>query len=200
MTKNLFYLALFCLISCIGCGSDPILDRAEELKKENYQEKSTDDFEKKSKFSPKEQMKPGIPKEPNPVQVKPKPNPTSQKKESAKITIAGNISINGEGDWKEKPIRIDIFDGDQQALEGPRPKVISTKRISGIGSFSISVDKKDTNIWIGAYCDVDGDGRPGPKDPSGWYAQNPVGSASDLSGIAITLELPKEEALPKEEK
>ena len=69
-----------------------------------------------------------------------------------------------------------------------------------MGDFSIAIDKKDINIWIGAYCDVDGDGRPGPKDPSGWYAQNPVAAASDLSGIAIILEIPKEEELPEEEK
>ena len=126
MTKNLFYLVLFCSISFTGCGSDPILDRAEELKKENSIEKSTDDSGKKSNSSLKEPMKPGIPKEPTPVQVKPKPKPKPQKKESAQITIAGNISIMGKGDWKDKPIRIDIFDGDQRALEGPRPKVIST--------------------------------------------------------------------------
>ena len=198
MTKILSSLTLFCSISLIACGSDPILDRAAEMEKENSTGKTKTDSAKTSQKKEPSQKKitPGKPKEPKPVQEKPKPQP--QKQEAEKITISGNISIQGAGDWKDKPIRIDIFDGDQRSLDGPRPKVISTKRVSQMGDFSISVDKKEEKIWIGAYCDVDGDGRPGPKDPSGWYANNPVESGSDLSEIAIILEIPKEEPNPEE--
>ena len=48
--------------------------------------------------------------------------------------------------------------------------------------------------------DVDGDGRPGPNDPSGWFAQNPISSAKDRDGIVIQLAIPVEENSPKEEK
>ena len=202
--KILSSLTLFCSISLIGCGSDPILDRAAELEKENssvISKQESAEISKKPAASQQEKpvpknITPGKPEQPKPVQVKPKPQPPNQEQE--KITVSGIISIQGTGDWKDKPIRIDIFDGDQRSLEGPRPKVISTKRVSQLGDFSISVSKNEEKIWIGAYCDVDGDGRPGPKDPSGWYANNPVKAGADLSGITIILEIPKDEPNPDE--
>ena len=182
------------ILSLFGCSSDPILEKAAELQQENPSSS------KKSEIQ-NSQPKPGIPTEPKPVQVQPKVvSPPQSKEEKAKSAISGIVEIKGEGDWASKAIRIDIFDGDQQILGEPRPKVIATKRISQVGEFSIMVDKDTGNLWLGAYCDLDGDGRPGPKDPSGWYAQNPVSSKEDLEGIVISLEIPKEEHSQKEEK
>ena len=180
------------LSSLLGCGSDPILDKASQLKKESVNNTASS--------SPK----PGKPKEPKPVQVKPKPvkpkEVKPQKESKPKVTLSGRVELLGEGDWEGKSIRIDIFDGDQQAIDGPRPKVVSTKRIKQQGDFSLVVDQQDRSLWLGAYCDVDGDGRPGPNDPSGWFSQNPISSATDRDGIVIQLTIPVEENTPQEEK
>lgn len=181
------------LSSVFGCGSDPILDKASQLKNEAVQ--STN----RSSSAPK----PGKPEEPKPVQVQPKPvkpkKVQPKKEEKPKVMLSGRVEIIGDGDWEGKSIRIDVFDGDQQAIGGPRPKVVSTKRMKQQGDFSLAVDQKDRSLWLGAYCDVDGDGRPGPNDPSGWFVQNPISSAKDRDGIVIQLAIPIEESSPKEE-
>ena len=181
------------LFSVFGCGSDPILDKASQLKKKAAQNTST------SPSSPK----PGKPEEPKPVQVQPKPvkpKKVQPKKEAKpKVTLSGRVEIIGAGDWEGKSIRIDVFDGDQQAIDGPRPKVVATKRMKQQGDFLLAVDQKDQSLWLGAYCDVDGDGRPGPNDPSGWFSQNPISSETDRDGIVIQLAIPIEENSPKEE-
>ena len=184
-------LIFICLSPLFGCGSDPILEKAEELQKEKSPSKTGLGLQSSS-------SKPGIPNDPKPVQVEPKPVQPKEpiqpeKNEKDKVVISGNVQIVGAGDWSGKPIRIDVFDGDQRALEGPRPKVVFTKRIAEQGDFSLSVEKKESSLWLGAYCDVDGDGRPGPKDPSGWYASNPISSDQKQDGIKILLEIPKEE-------
>ena len=188
-------LILVFIFSLAGCGSDPILDKATQIKEEAVKE---------TKASSSSQPKPGTPKEPKPVQVQPKPvkpkEVKPQKESKPKVTLSGRVEINGDGDWEGKPIRIDVFDGDQQAIDGPRPKVVSTKRMKQQGEFSLSVDQKDQSLWLGAYCDVDGDGRPGPNDPSGWFSQNPISSMSDRDGIVIQLAIPVEENAPEEEK
>ena len=189
---SVFLIPFFFLI---GCGSDPILEKAAALQQENSSAS-------KGGTGQKIEPKPGIPKEPQPVVVQPQivQPPKPQVEEKPKIQISGSVDIVGEGDWKGKAIRIDVFDGDQQVLGEPRPKVIATKRIQEVGSFSLMVEKEVGSLWLGAYCDVDGDGRPGPKDPSGWYGKNPVSSAVDLEGIVISLAIPIEENPSQEEK
>lgn len=188
---SFFLLSFF---SVIGCGSDPILEKAAALQEENSSVS-------KGGTGQKIEPKPGIPNEPKPVVVQPQivPPPKPQQEEKPKIQISGSVDIVGAGDWANKAIRIDVFDGDQQVLGEPRPKVIATKRMQQAGEFSLMVEKESGSLWLGAYCDVDGDGRPGPKDPSGWYGNNPVSSSADLDGIVITLAIPAEEKAPQEE-
>jgi hypothetical protein len=117
-------LIFICFTPYLGCGSDPILDKAAEIKKESTSSKTAS-----------ESLKPGIPAEPKPVQVQPKPvqpkEPVEPKKdEKPHVVVSGFVQITGEGDWDGKPIRIDVFDGDQRALGGPRPKVVLTSRIA----------------------------------------------------------------------
>ena len=190
---SLYFFIITLLFSLVGCTSDPILDKASQLKEEAT----------KNTNNSAAQPKPGKPKEPKPVQVDPKPVKPKEvqpkKVTKPKVTLSGRVEILGEGDWNGKPIRIDVFDGDQQAIDGPRPKVVSTKRMKQQGAFSLSVDQKDQSLWLGAYCDVDGDGRPGPNDPSGWFAQNPISSEKDRDGIVIQLAIPVEENTLTEE-
>ena len=46
-----------------------------------------------------------------------------------------------------KPIRIDVFDGDQRAINGPRPKVVSIKRMKQQGDFLIYRSKRAALAW-----------------------------------------------------
>jgi hypothetical protein len=85
-------------------------------------------------------------------------------------------------------VRIDVFDGDQRDLSGPRPQVVGMGKIAAAGHFSVAVPQSAAKVWIGAFVDVDGDGRPGPAEPSGWYARNPVSTASgDVNNINLSL-------------
>ena len=108
------------------------------------------------------------PKEPSKEEVPPPPpNP----KDGEFITISGTIEATNPN---QRPIRIDIFDGDQQNIGGKRPSVVVSTTVESGNSFEIFIPKKDQQLWVGAYIDEDNDGRPGPMDPSGWYSGNPI--------------------------
>ena len=171
-----------------GCSSDPILDEVESIENSTPKKMQSSSPKKQNTPGKAENPKPGVPKEPKP------PKKPKEKQNIKKVNFSGHIDSDCE-----KTIRIDIFDGDQRALGGPRPKVVANKRLSnGKKEFSVSVPQKDISLWIGAYCDLDGDGRPGPKDPSGWYDKNPIKSHQDQEEIAIQLEIPIEEKAPQE--
>ena len=186
------HLHYFLLFFSVGCGPDPILEEVESMEK-NISNKTQNPSQQQTPGQAKE-PKPGVPKEPKPPKPKQPLQKQPEKQAVAKVMFSGII----EGAC-EKTIRIDIFDGDQRALDGPRPKVVANKRLSsGKKEFSVPLPQKDIPLWIGAYCDLDGDGRPGPKDPSGWYTQNPVNSNQDQEGITIPLAIPIEETSPQE--
>ena len=199
---NIVRIFIFFLI--LGCGTDPILERAKELEDEKNpvelpKEVSPDDASsepKSSKVAPPKIAPPKIappkvappkvapPKELSTEEVAPPPrNP----KDGPFIKIAGTVVVDG---WSGKKIRIDIFDGDQQNIGGQRPSVIISKTLSAIGNFEIDLPKSDSQLWIGAYIDEDEDGRPGPQDPSGWYGSNPISASKDHSGITVRLNVP----------
>ena len=62
--------------------------------------------------------------------------------------------------------------------------------VDNIGAFSIKIPQKDVMVWIGGFIDEDQDGRPGAKDPSGWYIGNPVSAEDNQKGITFSLGLP----------
>jgi hypothetical protein len=199
-------MAMACLI---GCGSDPILERAGELEGADKPASASVSVEKpsdasppkakqapaqeaKSEPSPEEGANPGTHEaQPSPDGGSPGRNGLSK---GSKIVISGKIIID---DWSGNGIRIDIFDGDQRNLDGPRPSVISTERVEKPGDYSIRIDKVDKDIWIGGYVDDDGDGKPGEGDPSGWSDSNPVAGSESHEGIDLRLSPPKG---PQEEK
>lgn len=126
---------------------------------------------------PKEQPKEAVPPPP--------PNP----KDGDFITISGTIDASNP---KGNLIRIDIFDGDQRNIGGKRPSVVVSTTVDGGPEFEIFLPKKDQQLWVGAYIDEDGDGRPGPLDPSGWYEGNPISGASNKDDIVLTLGIPND--------
>ena len=80
------------------------------------------------------------------------------------ITLKGTIQAENPNN---RPIRIDIFDGDQQNIGGTRLQWLLVLTIEAGTTFEIALPKEDQMLWVGAYIDEDGDGRPGPIDPSG---------------------------------
>ena len=126
---------------------------------------------------PKEQPKEAVPPPP--------PNP----KDGEFITITGTIDANNPNN---KPIRIDIFDGDQRNIGGKRPSVVVSTTVEAGPEFEIFLPKKEQMLWVGAYIDEDGNGRPGPLDPSGWYSGNPISGEADHSRVVLTLGIPND--------
>jgi hypothetical protein len=100
------------------------------------------------------------------------------------VILSGRIDLP---DGQTGEVHIDVFDGDQQDLTGSRPQVVAMARRDGAGTFEVAVPQSAKKVWVGAWCDVDGNGRPGPDDPSGWYGQNPVRTQSDAVDVVLDL-------------
>ncbi|MBM76037.1 MAG: hypothetical protein CMK59_11605 [Proteobacteria bacterium] len=167
-------------------GDDPILDKASTMEtvvveKENKSQEKN--ISKKTETSDKE-----IEKLVATEKVTIEKAPIRNEQYEKMIVISGKIIVEN---WSGKSIRIDIFDGNQQALKGPRPSVVKVEYQDKPGLFSVSVPSSQTPLWIGAYIDEDEDGKPGPKDPFGWYEQNPISSDKDTNGIQLVLNTPK---------
>ena len=199
-SKLIFILAI---LWTLGCGEDPILEQARNAEKEE-QKKSIpqkEDANQKTstqtlpKIAPPEKVtltvsQNEMPKVEPPQRVQegePPPKPKAQNF----VTFEGTITVEN---WSGKPIRIDVFDGDQRNIGGKRPSVVISEKRNEAGPFSLKIPQEDINVWIGAYIDEDEDGRPGPKDPSGWYTGNPVSTKKDQTGISFSLGLPDEPA------
>ena len=71
-------------------------------------------------------------------------------------------------------VRIDLFDGDQRNVSGPRPKVVGVHDIDDVGVFELSVAASAKRIWLGAYRDGNDNKRPDKGEPFGWFGQNPI--------------------------
>lgn len=205
---------------CLGaCGSDPILERAAELEAgggaataEGASAEGAPASTGRSKgggaapvltgepepdvVTPAEPA-PGVPEEPrpgDPGEPPPgEPGPPGQPAPTGpSVTLSGTVRVPS---YTKGVVRIDLFDGDQRDLEGPRPAVVAVTRVERPGAWSARVPEGQP-VWIGAYVDVDGDGRPAPSEPSGWYAANPVEAEADVGGLELVLEVPPAEGAP----
>ena len=202
--------AIFFSIWCISCAQDPILQRMESEKDGNQHTDTIQQGAMQTEDTQKKETKPSatvaktetvLPKIGPPTQeaqlpkiappkeqsleavAPPPPNP----KDGKFVTFTGTMVVEK---WSGKPIRVDVFDGDQRKIGGERPSVIISETVKQIGEFELFLPEKDTQVWIGAYIDEDEDGRPGPTDPSGWYEGNPVSSKENQKNIHITLDVP----------
>ena len=189
----MIFSILFVFVGIIGCSEDPILQKANS-QKESTLENSSNVIPEKI-VPPKEtSSKPQLPKIAPPTIAPPKaqpsgevPPPPPNPKDGEFITLKGTIQANNPNN---RPIRIDIFDGDQQNIGGTRPSVVVSTTIESGKNFEIALPKEEQMLWIGAYIDEDDDGRPGPADPSGWFSGNPVSGIKDSSGILLELGIP----------
>ncbi len=101
------------------------------------------------------------------------------------ITLSGTVSAEG---W-DGAVRLDVFDGDQRQLEGPRPSVVAVHTVEQPGAFEIRVPKDSGSVWVGAFADTNSNGRPDRDDPQAWYSGNPVATAADVDGLVLDLEV-----------
>ena len=187
---------LFLIVGIIGCAEDPILAKASS---QNSSTKSVQQSKQEKQpvipVKPTETLtKSVIPKIEPPTIAPPKeqsddevPPPPPNPKDGEFITIKGTIDAHNPNN---RPIRIDIFDGDQQNIGGKRPSVVVSTTIEKGTTFEIALPKEEQMLWLGAYIDEDGDGRPGPNDPSGWFSGNPVSGNQDRSQISLQLGIP----------
>lgn len=172
----------FALFAC--GGRDPILDRADELAHEQGVVATPDPRPATSGTagSPPpgqpEQPAPGVPEEPKPGGIEIK---------GPSVVLSGTVEVP---DWKGGPIRIDVFDGDQQAAAnstGQRPRVVAMARLEKPGPFDLRVPSTATQVWVGAYADENSDGKPDPTDPEAWFTGNPVSTGTDHPGVDLQL-------------
>jgi hypothetical protein len=82
--------------------------------------------------------------------------------------------------------RIDVFDGDHGDLGGPRPSIVTRAEVQSAGPFTLDVPQ-GARVWLSVFNDEDGDGRPGPTEPVGDYAENPVVAKGPVDGVVIQL-------------
>ena len=154
------------LVVLLACGQDSILDRADELKLQKDGSKSS--------FQEKNQSQRGSGASPPQPQSQPPPQPNSGQvgkpvEPQAGIpdepTAGGGVVIDGPAvslsgvievsDWGGGPIRLDVFDGDQQDITGPRPSVVAVGEVKRPGPFVIEVPVSAKNVWLGGFSDDD---------------------------------------------
>ena len=205
------FSCLMIMLLGLGCAEDPILAKVNSEKSQestpNVDEKTSENQKtseetestmptiappKDSPKAPVNQLPKIAPPSVEPPKEQPKeavPPPPPNPKDGEFITITGTIDANNPNN---KPIRIDIFDGDQRNIGGKRPSVVVSTTVEAGPEFEISLPKKEQMLWVGAYIDEDGNGRPGPLDPSGWYSGNPISGEADHSRIVLTLGIPND--------
>ncbi len=202
---------LMTILLTFGCGEDPILAKANsdqsqtttstlsEQPIEKGDEKQAIDQTMPTIAPPKDAPKSPIgqlpkvaPPSVEPPKEQPKeavPPPPPNPKDGEFITISGTIEANNP---TNKSIRIDIFDGDQRNIGGKRPSVVVSTTVEAGPEFEIFLPKNKQMLWVGAYIDEDGNGRPGPLDPSGWYSENPISGEEDHRRVVLTLGIPND--------
>jgi len=119
---------------------------------------------------------PGIPDAPKPAPPGSPGGAEHKGKEAGQVETGPQVILRGHvtGEGISGKIRIDLFDGDQRNVAGPRPKVVGVHDMPAPGAFELSVPVSADRVWIGAYQDANSNKRPDKGEPSGWYSRNPV--------------------------
>ena len=89
--------------------------------------------------------------------------------EGPTVTVRGRVQMR---DYRQGNLRIDIFDGDQLQFSGPRPSVVSVITMDQPGTFEVQLPVSAGRVWISCFNDENGDGRPSPMDPVGYFEGN----------------------------
>lgn len=134
---------------------------------------------------------PGVPKDPEPAPPGSPGGAHHEGKEAGGAEEGPHVLIRGRIDAPggSGVIRIDMFDGDQRNVAGPRPKVVGVHEIATPGRFEVSVPQSHRRVWLGAYRDLNGNNRPDKGEPTGWYKRNPVFLDGSPPSVVIELEV-----------
>jgi hypothetical protein len=109
-----------------------------------------------------------VPDEPPPGGGAPGGLPTP---EGPTTLLKGTIEVQ---DYIGGPVMIDAFDGDHKDLsKSKRVSLVSRAKIDTPGAFEIAIPEGG-KVWISAYNDINGDGRPSREEPFVEYRDNPV--------------------------
>lgn len=187
------------VLSLSACGTDPVLEAARAEAEGLTSEVDpvaqagaqrplgpTGPAGRPGKSAPPEPGKPG---DPNPVQpgeptpgVPDEPPPGGgtpgggtpgglPTPEGPTTLVTGTIEVQG---YSGGAVMIDAFDGDHRDLsQSKRVSLVSRAKIERPGDFEIAVPAGG-KVWISAYNDVNGDGRPSREEPFAEYGDNPV--------------------------
>ena len=205
-TMDLMRLPPLLMLLIIACASeDPILERAAAMEEAGTAPAAASpappagvapagvgipEPPAPGQGTPPEAVTPGEPAPGDPGQPAPgtpeQPRPGAPGSDGPSVAVSGTISVEG---WSGGPIRIDIFDGDQLAAAGStkRPSVVAQAKLERPGPFEVRVPVAAGRVWVGAFADENRNGRPDPRDPSGWYGSNPVSVDEDRSGVILQL-------------
>ncbi len=191
----------------VGCGRDPILDRAESLDgtartgAPQAASPQTAGAKQPATVQPADPP-PGKPAGPSPGKpgapppgVPDEPRPGGAV-DGPTVVLSGTIDVVDDLSGR---VHVDVFDGDQRAAAGggaKRPSVVGLVRLDGPGAFSVQVPQSAQTVWVGGFVDVDGNGRPSPDEPSGWLQANPVSTAADVGGLRLILKADPPPASP----
>lgn len=134
---------------------------------------------------------PGVPDEPEPAPPGSPGGAHHKGKEGEPTEDGPHVTLRGSvgGEGATGKIRVDLFDGDQRNVSGPRPKVVGVHELASAGSFEVSIPVSAGRVWVGAYADINGNNRPDKGEPFGWYSRNPVHMGDVSKPIDITLEV-----------
>ena len=194
------------LLLAAACGSeDPILERAAEMEGRSTPPGAaapapvagvapaaagTPEPPAPGRGTPPQVGRPGepAPGDPgHPAPGRPKaPEPGSPGSDGPSVVLSGTVSVEA---WAGGPIRLDIFDGDQLAAAGSarRPSVVAQARVDQPGPFEVRVPVAASRVWVGGFADENRNGRPDPRDPSGWFDGNPVATDADRGDLVLKL-------------
>ena len=128
----------------------------------------------------------GIPEDPTPFQE------GGDRGSSAPVTSGPMMTLRGRivfPDYRQGPIRVDIFDGDQLDFGGNGPSIVAKVPLDKPGIFEVQIPVSKKMVWLSAFNDENMDGRPSPMDPTGHLLTNPVlTTKGDQLNLNIALE------------
>ncbi len=195
-----------------GCGSDPILAKADEERAADGDpsgaatppgahppgqpaqpqpgdpgQPSPGDAINPPTGAP-DQPQPGVPDQPQPgVPDVPDAGSTARSApvEGPSVLLKGEVRYK---DYQGGKVRLDLFDGDQRDL-AKRPSVVGWTELSAPGPFEIRVSTDNDKIWLSAFNDANSNGKPDHEDPTGHYEDNPVRPKGEvIDDLVIQLE------------
>jgi hypothetical protein len=209
------------ILPFLGCGGDPILARADDERADEVGDRAGEPGAaplpvpgvapqpQPGQANPPvagvpgepgeglpDEPEPGIPEPPAPGDPSQPPPPggadPGTQPSIPRSAVSGVVRYEA---YRQGSIRVDVFDGDQRDLSA-HPGVVAWADLPAPGPFTVQVPTSAGKVWLSAYNDANGNGRPDDQDPRGYDEGSPVGvEGGDVTGVVIAL---KYEPQPEE--